>query len=452
MLLIVAAIPCKAQIVDKPVLKKLDAFISPRYETIAPGCVVLVAERGKIVYKKSWGKADLELDVAMNPGMVFRIGSITKQYTAIAILKLVEEGKISLQDSLQEYIADFPVKEHVITVENLLTHTSGIVDYGILDFNIRNAIRIDFPPKQLIDSVAVLPLDFVPGSRYHYSNSNYLILGYIIEKVAGKSYASYLREAVFKPAGLHHTFYDFPSDIIPNRACGYSSHDSGFKNAGYISMNHAFAAGALLSNVEDLFKWHQALHSFRVVKKETLEKAFTPCRFSGGNTSGYGYGWFIMDFRGNKSIGHGGAIDGFRSMEMYFPQQDIFIAMLLNSDNDNFSSFFEHISGLVMQKVVQTAYKDMKVEDEVLNRYVGRYASPEYPDDHIIIYKKDDRLYADLANKTGMNMLLYAQSKTMFYVPVIRRVPTTIEFIVENGEVKGMYWTQEKRNLALKIE
>lgn len=451
-LLVATVIPCKAQIVDKPVIKKLDELISSGYGTIAPGCAVLVAEKGKVVYKKSWGKADLELNVTMNPEMVFRIGSITKQYTAIAILKLIEEGQISLDDSLQKFIPDFPVKEHIITVENLLTHTSGIVDYGQLNFNIPNAIRIDFPTRQLMDSVAILPLNFVPGSRYNYSNSNYVILGCIIEKVTGKSYASYLQESIFKPAGLHHTFYDFPLNIIPNRVSGYSVNDSGYKNVGYISMNHVFAAGALLSNVEDLFKWHQALHSFQMVKKETLEKALTPYRLSGGNTSDYGYGWFIMDFRGNKSISHGGAIDGFRSMETYFPQQDIFITVLLNAESDNFFTFFESISGLVMRKASQTDYKDMKIEDDVLSGYVGKYVFPEYPAEHIRIYKKDNKLYADLSNNTGRNMPLYAQSQTLFYVPVIKRIPTTIEFIVENGQVKGINWTQEKKTVAWKVE
>jgi CubicO group peptidase (beta-lactamase class C family) len=153
----------------------------------------------------------------------FRIGSITKQYTAISILQLVEQGKISLQDSIQKFIPDFPHKGHTITIENLLTHTSGIVDYEVLNFPIPTAIRVDFPPKLIIDSLGKLPLGFVPGTKFQYSNSNYFLLAYIIEQVSGHSYQEYLIDHLFNPAGLHNTYYDSPDAIIPNRINGYST-------------------------------------------------------------------------------------------------------------------------------------------------------------------------------------------------------------------------------------
>ena len=206
---------------------------------------------------------------------VFRIGSMTKQYTAIAILQLVEQGKFFLQDSIQKFIKSFPFKGHTITIENLLTHTSGIKDYEQLDAHIPNAIRIEFPVKQIIDSLANLPLDFIPSSKYSYSNSNYFMLGYIIEQVSGKSYRDYLKENLFKPAGLSNTFYDSPKQLITNRANGYTKDNSNYYNVDYISMSLVYSAGALLSNVSDLFKWHQALYSYKIVKKESLEKAFT---------------------------------------------------------------------------------------------------------------------------------------------------------------------------------
>ncbi|HEY2726470.1 MAG TPA: serine hydrolase domain-containing protein, partial [Parafilimonas sp.] len=313
--------------------QKLDALISSTYQSISPGCVVLVAKNDSIIYEKAFGVANIELNVPMNPEMIFRLGSITKQYTAVSILQLIEEGKISLQDSIQKFIKDFPFKGHTIMIENLLTHTSGIVDYEALDFPIPNAIRVDFPAKQIIDSLSKLPLDFTPSSQFHYSNSNYFLLAYIIEQVSGKSYQDYLTKNIFKPAGLTNTFYDSPTEIIPNRINGYAKYDGKYFNAGYISMSQAFGAGALVSNVEDMFKWHEALYNYKLIKKETLEKAFTPFTLSDGTKSSYGYGWFIKSRNDYTSIEHAGGIDGFQSDEIYFPEQNIFIATLYNSLN-----------------------------------------------------------------------------------------------------------------------
>jgi CubicO group peptidase (beta-lactamase class C family) len=439
---------------DRALNKQLAQLIAEKYSSIAPGCALLVAKNGQVIYSRGFGTANIELNVAMRPDMVFRIGSITKQYTAIAILQLVEQGKISLQDSLQKFVKDFPHKEHTITIENLLTHTSGIVDYETLDFHILNAIRIDFPPKQLIDSLAKLPLDFTPSTKYSYSNSNYLLLGYIIEQVSKKSYKDYLQENLFNPAGLSNTYYDAHTQIIKNRVSGYTRDSTNYHNVGYISMSQVFSAGALVSSVEDLFKWHHALYSYKLVKKETLEKALTPFKLADGRASQYGYGWFLRDWKGSKSIGHGGAIDGFRSMVTYFVDQDIFVAALFNSDNDNFFGLFENMADLVIGKSLTTAYKDLKLPDTILNRYVGTYVSTDlqYAKDSIMIYKEGDRLYCDLSNKTGIHMGLFAQSQTLFYIPVIKRIATTIEFIIEEGKVVDAYWTQEKKNKIRKVE
>lgn len=437
---------------DKQLVKNLDGLISEKFNSVSPGCAVLVAKKGQVIYEKGFGTANIELKVPMRKEMIFRIGSMTKQYTAIAVLQLVEQGKISLQDSIQKFIKNFPSKGHTITIENLLTHTSGIKDYQQLDSRIPNAIRVEFLPKVIIDSIAKLPLDFNPSAKFSYSNSNYYMLGYIIEQVTGKSYKDYLEENIFKPAGLSNTFYDSPTQLITNRANGYSKDGSNFKNADYISMSLVYGAGALLSNVSDLYKWHQALYLCKLVKKETLEKAFTSFKLDNGQLAEYGHGWFIKDWKGSRTIGHGGAIDGFRSWEIYFPEQDIFLTALFNSDNDSFFNLFDDITSLIVGKSLQTAFKDLKIDDAVLNNYVGTYTLSDFPSESIKIYKKDNKLLASISNGSGNNMSLLAQSQTLFYLPDIRRIPTTIEFIVENGKVKGMYWTQEKRHECTKTE
>jgi CubicO group peptidase (beta-lactamase class C family) len=437
---------------DKQLEKKIDDLVTEKLNSLSPGCAVLIAKKGKVIYEKSFGFANIELNVAMQPEMIFRIGSMTKQYTAISILQLVEQGKISLRDSIQKFIKDFPYKGHTITIENLLTHTSGITDYEVLDAHIPNAIRIDFPAKQLIDSFAKLPLEFTPSTKYNYSNSNYFLLGYIIEKVSGQAYKQYLQENVFKPAGLTSTFYDSPTQVVTNRVNGYTKNDAGYKNAGYLSMSMVYSAGALLSNVSDLFKWHQALHAYKLVKKETLEKAFTPYQLNDGKLTQYGYGWFVKDFQGSPSIGHGGAIDGFRSMEFYLPDQDVFVAALFNSENDAVIDLVDNISMLAIGKT-PASYKDLKLADTILNRYTGIYKF--ITEDTTIhtslkIYNEKGRLYADLSNGTGSRMIFLPQSETNFVLAI--RTPTSIDFIVENGKVTKLIWMQKKMAEFKKVE
>ncbi|MBD2702839.1 beta-lactamase family protein [Spirosoma sp. BT702] len=429
---------------DKRLLNQVDELLTEKYNPNTPACVVLVARKGQIIYQKAVGMANIELGVPSRTDMVFRIGSITKQFTAVALLQLVEQGKISLQDSLQKFVPVFSNKGR-ITIENLLTHTSGIVDYQVLDFHIPNAIRIDFPVKQLIDSLAKLPLIFAPNSKYGYSNSNYLLLGQIIERVSGMSYQTYLQEHILKRAGLFNTYYDSPTQLIKNRVNGYKNGQNGYANIDYLSMNQVFSAGALLSTVGDLFQWHQALYANKLLKKESLEKAFTPFKLAEGRLSEYGYGWFIRDWKGSPSIGHGGAIDGFRSMEMYLPEQDLYIAALMNAEDDSFFSFSETILDKLTSQERSSAYKDLTLSDDVLNRYVGKYVYVADSTESLRVYKEGDRLYCDLSNQSGMHMGLYAQSATLFYLPVIRQKPTTIEFVVEGTQVRSAYWSQQKR-------
>jgi CubicO group peptidase (beta-lactamase class C family) len=436
-----------AQPSDKQLVKKIEKLVSESYPSLAPGCAILVAKKERIIYEKAFGLANLELNTPLKPEMVFRIGSITKQYTAIAILKLMEEGKLTLKDSIQRFFPEFPSKGHIITIENLLTHTSGLIDYQVFDIHIENAIRLDLPASLFLDSLAPRPLEFKPGAKYAYSNSNYFMLGMIIEKITGKTYQAYLEEAILKPAGILNTYYDVPRKIIPGRVNGYSG-ERPYNNAGYISMNHVFSAGALLSNVKDLYNWHKALRSYNIVRKETLDKAWTSYKLSDSTLSGYGYGWFDGMLQGMKTIWHGGAIDGFRAMECYFPEQDIFLAVLINSESNNMFSLVEKLTGLFARP--PDAGKEITLADSVLQNYTGTYRWAEDTVQTITIYKKGNRLYADLSNKTGMNMRLVPLTSQLFNLPDVRRIKTTLEFVLQNGVVRELVWTQEKKHTAVK--
>lgn len=437
---------------DKERIKQVDKFATANFKKYSPGCAILIAKKGEVIYEKGFGIANLELNVPMKPEMVFRIGSITKQFTSIAILQLVEKGKISLSDSIQKYINNYHFKGKTITIENLLTHTSGIKGYEQIDAKVPNAIRIDFAPALIIDSLDKLSLDFDPGTKYSYSNSNYFLLGYIIEKVTGKSYQQYLKENIFNTIELNSTYYESDTEIIPNRAKGYTFSDSSYWNSGFISMSTVYSAGALLSTVNDLFKWHQGLYSGQLLKNETLQKAFTKYKLADGKLSDYGYGFFIQKDNGFTTIGHGGAIDGFRAMEIYYPEQELFITLLMNSEPDNYMNFFDAISKLALGKSIEPTYKDLFVADTTLNSYIGIYIFFEDKKQTLKVYRKDNRLYAELSNGTGYNMALLAQSDTLFYLPDVRRIPTTIEFIITNGKVTGLYWTQEQKHEASRNE
>jgi CubicO group peptidase (beta-lactamase class C family) len=414
---------------DNQLEKSIDSLLAPQYQHDEPGCVILIAKKGKIIYEKAFGSADLELKVPMRPDMVFRLGSITKQYTAIAILQLVDQGKISLQDSIQKFIKDFPSAGHPLTLEHLLTHTSGIIDYQSLDVHIPFSYRIDFPPKLIIDSLENHPLEFIPGSKYSYSNSNFFLLGYIIEIVSGKSYAEYMQDNIFTPLGLSNTYYDDQTRIILERARGYKKEGNNYKNADYIGMSQAYAAGALLSNVEDMFKWHLALYAYKSVKEKTLKKAFTAYKLSDDRISKYGYGWFIDPTQGIHSIEHGGIIDGFRSNEMYLPDEDIFIATLFNLENDKALLLANALAALSLGRPLK---QSVSVSDNLFDHYIGTYQMVTDPNRTIVITRENQQIYISFSQNTTVPLIALTQTK--FTLQGVTP-PATIEFSSENGRI-----------------
>lgn len=428
---------------DKELVKQVEKSISDNYKNYAPGCAVLIAKKGEVLLEKAYGTANLELNVPMKPEMVFRIGSITKQFTATAILQLVDKGQIALTDSIQKFVKNFHFKGKTITVENLLTHTSGIKAYEEIDVKIPNAMRIEFSPKTVIDSLDKLSLAFEPNTKYNYCNSNYFLLGYIIEQVSGKPYPQYLKENILDPAGLTSTFYENTAEIKLNRANGYSFSDGKYWNADFISMSLVYGAGALRSTVSDLYKWHQALYEGKLLKKETFLKAIQPYKLADGKQIEYCYGFFNKTENGINSIGHGGAIDGFRAIEMYYPGKDIFIALLCNSENDNFERFFQSISDIVLSVKTGNGLKEVNLSKETLNSYTGTYKNDQYNQSMTIQMGGDGRLYCTLSNGTGTNMVLFAQNETLFLLPEVKRIRTTLQFVVENGRATKIIWAQE---------
>lgn len=295
----------------------------------------LVAENGKIIFKKGFGSANMEWNIPNQSDTKFRLGSISKQFTALLIVKLAEEGKLKLDVPITTYLPDYPKENGAkITVHHLLTHTSGIPNYTSVPNFFKDKARNPYTPEEFVKTFSSLPLEFTPGEKFNYSNSGYFLLGYIIEKVSGKTYEQYLQEVVFTPLKMVNSGYDHSDVILKNRAAGYEKRGKQIENAAYIDMSIPYAAGSLYSTVEDLYLWDQALYTNKLLNEKSMESLFKP--YIAAGRAFYGYGWFIDDVENGdkgklKTIGHGGGINGFNTIISRYPADKNLIILLNNT-------------------------------------------------------------------------------------------------------------------------
>lgn len=298
-----------------------------------PGMSLLVAFDKTIVMAKGYGMADLEHEVPMTPKSVFRIGSITKQFTAAAILKLVDAGKLHLDDKLNDVLPAFGFPGKNVTVHQLLNHTSGIKSFTGLGAKSRGLKNRPLTHRQTYELIKDEPFDFEPGTSFRYNNSGYYLLGLIIEKVSGKKYRTYLAKELWQTSGLTETYYGSAQRIIPHRARGYSRSMFVTQNAAPISMRPPFAAGALRSTTRDLHRWNLALHGGQLLSPDSYAKMTTATgREAPSRPPTYGYGIEINEREGRQVIEHGGSISGFRCMLSFFPKEQLTVALLYNTD------------------------------------------------------------------------------------------------------------------------
>jgi len=297
-----------------------------------PGAAAIVVRDGEVVYRKAIGMASMELGVPLQPDTVFRLGSITKQFTAAAVMLLVEDGRVALTDPIEKYLPGYPTQGHVITVEHLLTHTSGIQSYTAIPGWFPTRIRADLPLQELIDGFKKEPMQFAPGERYAYNNSAYVILGAVIEKASGETYERFLTRRIFEPLGMTSTFFGSNEPIIKRRAQGYSQENGVVRNAPFLSMTQPHAAGSLVSTVDDLAKWDGALLKGILLKPASLQRMATPYTLKDGSSTGYGYGLQVRQLRGHQSVEHGGGINGFSTFALSLPTERVYVAVLTNSD------------------------------------------------------------------------------------------------------------------------
>jgi len=328
---------------------KIDSLLQEKYHPNAPGATFLISRNGNIVYKKAFGLANLELNLPVHTETVFEIASMTKQFTAISILMLAEKGKLNLDDDITKFIPDFPSNDHKITIHHLLTHTSGIKDFTRVKG--LNAIsKQDLAPLELIDFFKNEPMDFVPGEEIRYNNSGYIILGYIIEKVTGQSYANFVEDQIFKELGMTSSQYASRGEVIKDRASGYHNKE-GYVNSRQVSYTFAYSTGALMSTVNDMFKWQEAIKNNLLISKETTEKAFTNYTLNNGELINYGYGWHIKEINRTPTREHGGHFFGFKSMGVYLPNYDIYVIGLNNCDCNSPTKITREIAELAMKSL-----------------------------------------------------------------------------------------------------
>lgn len=313
---------------DRAAAARIDRVIEQQMnENKIPGLSLAVLRNGKIVLLKSYGLANVEHQVPVKPATIFQSGSIGKQFTAAAVMILVQENKLSLDDRVSKYFPDSPASWKDITVWNLLTHTSGLGDYPA-DIDLRR----DYTEDEYLASFKKAPLDFAPGSSWNYSNVGYVTLGILIRKVTGKYYGDFLKERIFEPLSMTTARIISEADIVPNRAAGYRLVHGELKNQEWVSPStNSTADGSLYLSILDLAKWDAALYTDKLLTQASREKIWTAARLSDGSTKDYGFGWHLANLHGHRAVFHGGAWQGFKTFIVRFLDTKLTIIFLANS-------------------------------------------------------------------------------------------------------------------------
>lgn len=312
-----------------------------------PGGIFMIARNGKAIYQKAFGKANIELGVDMTPENVFQLGSMTKQFTAVAILILEQDGKLSVKDPVSKYIPDYPSGSK-ITLHHLLTHTSGIKDFTKMK-QLSDIAQKEMTPEMMINFFKNEPVDFAPGEKFEYNNSGYVLLGYIIELVSGETYEEFIKKHIFDKAGMNQSLYASDRKVILKRAYGYHKKEYGYVNKTVINFSVPFSSGSLMSTTADMLKWQNALNQNLLLGANETSKAFNKYKLNNGNEFTYGYGWHIKDVNGIPSREHGGSIFGFKTMAVYIPGQDIYVIGLSNCDCNSPTQATRDIAALALK-------------------------------------------------------------------------------------------------------
>lgn len=399
-----------AQVSAQTLIVQIDSLIDNGFIQTEPGGVVLLAEKGRIVYERAFGMANMELGVPMNKDMVFCYGSMTKQFTSVAVLRLVDQGRLALTDSVGKFLPDYPAHLRPVTIYQLLTHTSGIPNARNISSLVAQG-RGWLSAEQVMSTFRDLPLDFQPGTSYSYSNSGYQLLGFILEKTENQAYAEYMDENILPVAGMKNAFYGNDMKLIPNRAAPYLYTRNGIENACNNNVQVAFSAGAIQGTAEDFLNWQQSLLSEKFISYPLLKQAWTKASLSNGQLIDYGFGWFIGQIQGIPVVEHGGNMGGFMSDAIYVPDRDILVVVLFN--------FRGRLPELLAQDIVAIAlgkpftFNEIKLPTGSLQSFSGHYRTIQGTEWTII--EKDGKLSAEKTG--GGKWILVPYAKDCFFFP-----------------------------------
>lgn len=385
---------------------------------------VLVAQKGKILFEEGYGFKDFASNQLNDDHSIFQIGSVTKQFTSAVILRLQAAGKLSVDDRLSKYFPGLPHADSIM-LKHLLTHTSGLYNYTRDGDFMQHRATIPQSREQMMALFKDKPLGFAPGTQWEYSNTNYMLLGYVIEMVTGKTYEQTVRESVLMPLAMGSSGFDFAHLQSPYKATGYSHLGDHPEPAPIVDSTASYAAGALYSTVEDLYKWDRALYTSSVLTPEERREAFTPVM------NHYGYGWLIDSMYGRPILTHGGGIFGFTSSILRFPGDETVIILLDNSGSSHLDEIQRKLAAIVFGQPysLPEELKEVSVDDSTLRSYTGEY---EIKPGFVLTITLDG--HALLAQATGQGKVqLHAQTQKMFFV---KEFEAKIEF-AGNAEGKA---------------
>jgi CubicO group peptidase (beta-lactamase class C family) len=393
---------------------------------------ILIARDGKPLVSKSYGMANVELDAPNTADTVFRIASLTKQFTSAAIMMLQERGKLNVDDAACQYLADCPEAWRPITIRHLLTMTSGIQGITALEAGPLRGLPV--PWDQWTQATQKKPLEFTPGEKFSYSNSGYTVLGFIIERVSGKSYGDFLHEEIFAPLDMTQTGYEDPLRVIKNRATGYRQlPGEPIANVPYEELFRLYAAGGVYSTTKDLWLWDQALYKKKILSKESLDEMFTPFRdmYPG---KGYAYGWWTSSKNGRREIAHGGNLAGFITYFARFPDERVTVIVLSNNGRGSSGKISDTLSSIVFgaEYEIPKERKAVSVAIPVLENYVGEYQAQFPPTNYTIAIENGKLMFEEI---DFVKAEMFAESETDFF---LKTADMQIKFIKDaNGTVTG---------------
>lgn len=423
---------------------KVDQYIqSEMAKQHIPGLSIAVVKNGEVIKAQGYGFANIELKAAASPDTIYQSGSVGKQFTSAAVMLLVEEGKVGLDDHITKYFDGAPDTWKDITVRHLLTHTSGVKNYSATDFN----YRLDYTEDDLVKKAASFPLDFQPGEKWSYSNTGYILLGILIRKVAGKFYGDFLKERIFGLLGMTTARIITEEDIVMNRADGYRISKGELKNQQYVSPAlNTTADGSLYLTVLDMAKWDGALYGEKLLKKSSLDQIWTPVKLNSGKTQDYGFGWGFDKIRNHRIIEHGGAWQGFTTHIARYVDDKLTVIVLTNLAGANPSRIAHQVAGLYNEELRPIERKRIKLDPKTLDLYQGEYQLDA--ETILTISRQGDKLI--LEARGVLKTELFAESETEFF---IEEIDAQISFVKDKtGKVTHLIFHQGGEVEAKKIK